>query len=128
DQGLAYLAIAATAIPHSGRGQWLQHVARKLDKRPGARYTAAWRARAKAGRIQLKLECDEAGLVVGLIDAGLIGARMATPFDELDMGLGDRLRDLERQVALLKREVSSSRRSRAYRSQSRPGPSCGGRA
>src|SRR5262245_28620440 len=56
DQGLAYLAIAATAIPHSGRGQWLQHVARKLDKRPGARYTAAWRARAKAGRIQLKLE------------------------------------------------------------------------
>src|SRR5262245_30899165 len=77
DIGFARLVIAATAIPHSERGQWLQRVARQLDKRPGARYTAAWRAREKAGRIQLKLEVDEAALVVGLVDAGLLDPLMA---------------------------------------------------
>jgi hypothetical protein len=40
--------------------------------RKAARYTAAWRAREKAGRCLLTLEVDEAELVVALVDAGLL--------------------------------------------------------
>ena len=38
----------------------------------GAQYTAAWRRREKAGRLLLKLEMDEAALVVGLVDCGVL--------------------------------------------------------
>ena len=44
---------------------------------PGARYTRAWRARQQTGRIQLRLECDEAGLAIALIDRGLLDFNMA---------------------------------------------------
>ena len=98
DLGLAYLAAAAGRIKHSERGAWLQRLAKKLDppkrskhehradvgnkiepprRKPGARYTAAWRARAKAGRCLLTLEVDEVELAIALIDAGLLDARIA---------------------------------------------------
>jgi hypothetical protein len=77
DQALARLCVAATAVPQKKRAQWLRRVARKLEPLPRARHTAAWRAREKAGRILLKLEVDEAELVVGLIDAGLLDPLVA---------------------------------------------------
>src|SRR5262245_1769973 len=38
----------------------------------GARHTAAWRARERAGRCLLKVEVDLADTVIGLIDRGLL--------------------------------------------------------
>src|SRR5262245_50271183 len=92
DQSLALLVIAASAIPRRDRGQWLRRIARQLEPSPnarrleqarrsacspGARYTAAWRARERAGRCLLKIEVDEAQLVVALVDAGLLDPRIA---------------------------------------------------
>src|SRR5262249_19751789 len=75
DESLARFAIAATGSPRSERRQWLQSIASKLEPlpaKPGARRVAAWRARKRAGRVVLRLELDEAALVVGLVDAGLL--------------------------------------------------------
>jgi hypothetical protein len=75
DEGLAHLCIAASAIPRHRRRQWLRELANKIEpppSSPGARYTAAWRRRERTGRIQLKLEVDEAATVVGLIDCNLL--------------------------------------------------------
>ena len=80
DIGLAYLAVAASAVPRHRRRQWLRELANKIEpsrRSPGARYTAAWRAREKAGRCLLTLEVDEAELVVALVDAGLLDPRIA---------------------------------------------------
>lgn len=82
DEGLARLVIAASAIPPSRRAVWLQRLAGRLEKSarrrsPGARYTAAWRAREKAGRCVLKIEVDEAELAVALVDAGLLNPSIA---------------------------------------------------
>jgi len=80
DEGLARLCIAASAIPRNRRRQWLRELANRIEpprSSPGARYTAAWRAREKAGRCLLKLEVDEVELVIGLVDAGLLDARIA---------------------------------------------------
>jgi hypothetical protein len=75
DENLARLCIAASAIPRNRRRQWLRELANELEpprRSQGARYTAAWRAREKAGRCLLTLEVDEAELVVALVDAGLL--------------------------------------------------------
>jgi hypothetical protein len=78
DQALARLCIAASAIPPHRRAQWLQRLADRLEQahRPsssrGASYTRAWRRREKAGRFLLKLEMDEAAVVVGLVDSGVL--------------------------------------------------------
>ena len=80
DEGLARLCIAASAIPRNRRRQWLRELANRIEpprSSPGARYTAAWRAREKAGRCLLKLEVDEAELVVALVDAGLLDPGIA---------------------------------------------------
>jgi hypothetical protein len=80
DENLARLCIAASAIPRHRRRHWLRDFANKIEpprRSPGARYTAAWRARAKAGRIRLTLEVDEAELVVALVDAGLLDPALA---------------------------------------------------
>jgi hypothetical protein len=80
DAGLAYLVLAASAVPRHRRRQWLRELANKIEpprRSPGARYTAAWRAREKAGRCLLTLEVDEAELVVALVDAGLLDPRIA---------------------------------------------------
>jgi hypothetical protein len=80
DIGLAYLTIAASAVPRHRRRQWLRELANRIEpprSSPGARYTAAWRAREKAGRCLLTLEVDEAELVVALVDAGLLDPRIA---------------------------------------------------
>src|SRR5262245_17299725 len=80
DEGLARLCIAASAIPRNRRRQWLRELANRIEpprSSPGARYTAAWRAREKAGRCLLTLEVDEAELVVALVDAGLLDPRIA---------------------------------------------------
>jgi hypothetical protein len=75
DGALARLVIAASAIPPRRRKQWLRQLARQAEPppcSPGARYTAAWRRREKAGRFLLRLEMDEAALVVGLVDCGVL--------------------------------------------------------
>ena len=80
DEGLARLCIAASAVPRHRRRQWLCELANKIEpprRSPGARYTAAWRAREKAGRCLLTLEVDEVELTMALIDAGLLDARIA---------------------------------------------------
>jgi hypothetical protein len=80
DAALARVVRAARAVPYRQRAQWLQQLARKAEPppcSPGARYTAAWRAREKAGRCLLKLEVDEAELVVALVDAGLLDPLIA---------------------------------------------------
>jgi adenylate cyclase len=80
DEAWARLCIAASAIPRNRRRQWLRELANRIEpprSSPGARYTAAWRAREKAGRCLLTLEVDEAELVVALVDAGLLDPRIA---------------------------------------------------
>jgi len=75
DESLALVCIGATAVPRQRRRQWLRELARKVEPpacSPGARYTAAWRRRERTGRIQLKLEVDEAETVVGLVDCNLL--------------------------------------------------------
>jgi hypothetical protein len=44
---------------------------------PSALPTRRWRARAKNGRILLRLEVDEAALVIGLVDRGLLDPSIA---------------------------------------------------
>jgi hypothetical protein len=39
---------------------------------PGARYTRAWRRRERSGQCLLRLEVDEASVIVGLVDRGLL--------------------------------------------------------
>lgn len=83
DEGLARLVIAASAIPPSRRSDWLRSLADQLERyspRPrsaGAFYTAAWRARGRAGRCLLKLEVDEVALAIALVDAGLLDPNIA---------------------------------------------------
>jgi hypothetical protein len=83
DGALARLCIAATAVAPERRGAWLEDVAVRLEQArrsacsPGARHTAAWRARERAGRCLLKIEVDEAELVVALVDACLLDPRIA---------------------------------------------------
>jgi hypothetical protein len=75
DAAFAKLCIAATAVPRNRRRQWLRELANRVEpppSSPGARYTAAWRRRGRTGRIQLKLEVDEAETVVGLVDCNLL--------------------------------------------------------
>src|SRR5262245_18862654 len=43
----------------------------------GARYTRAWRERARNGRILLRLEVDEAELAIALTGAGLLNPNHA---------------------------------------------------
>jgi hypothetical protein len=43
----------------------------------GARYTAAWRKRARTGKILLKVEVDEAALVVALVAHRLLDPVLA---------------------------------------------------
>ncbi len=77
DAALARVMIRATAVPRKERRAWLQALAARIEQ--GARpvktsrdYTRAWRARERSGRCLLKLEMDEANLVVGLVDRGLL--------------------------------------------------------
>jgi hypothetical protein len=78
DAALARLIRAASAVPYRQRAQWLQQLARQVEPpSPGACYTAAWRRRIRDGRILLRLELDEAALVVGLVDAGLLDPLIA---------------------------------------------------
>ena len=51
---------------------------------PGARYTRLWRARERAGKILLKLEQDEAELVVGLVAQGLLDPNVADRRDAVN--------------------------------------------
>ena len=88
DAALARLCIAATAVPHNRRGHFLRAVANKIDPsrrksgaakptRGTARYSAKWRARARAGHCLLRLEVDEVELSLALVDAGLLDPLLA---------------------------------------------------
>lgn len=44
---------------------------------PSTLSTWRWRNREKAGRVLLRLEVDEAALVIGLVDRGLLDPAMA---------------------------------------------------
>jgi hypothetical protein len=76
DKALARILIAGTAVEPNWQSAWLEDLAARLERAselsPGARYTRAWRARERAGRCLLRLEVDEAELVVALVDRGLL--------------------------------------------------------
>jgi hypothetical protein len=63
-------AVHADAEPKTDR------LADRFEQAPPSKtsrdYTRAWRARERAGRCLLRLEVDEAALVVGLVDRGLL--------------------------------------------------------
>jgi hypothetical protein len=74
DEALARVVIAASAVPVDEREAWLMRLADRFEspRRRSRDWTRAWRARERAGIVLLKLPMDEAALVVGLIDRGLL--------------------------------------------------------
>jgi hypothetical protein len=76
DEGLARLAIAATAVPADKRDAWLQDLARTLDPPPPNRW-ARRRARLKQNPYAavLKIEVDLLGLSQTLLQAGWLAPR-----------------------------------------------------
>jgi hypothetical protein len=84
DEGAMFrVLLAASAVPPAEFETWLADIVARLEqvKPPapsaGARYTREWRARERAGRCLLRLEVDEAALVVTLVDRGLLDASKA---------------------------------------------------
>jgi hypothetical protein len=78
DAALARVFIGATAVPREARRGWLADLASKFEQSPSPPLapstlpTRRWRDRERSGRILLRLEVDEAALVVGLIDRVLL--------------------------------------------------------
>lgn len=73
DAALARLIRATRAVPHNRRRKWLRELAHQIEPRELSAHawaTRQWRAREKAGRIQLRLEADEADIVISLVEAG----------------------------------------------------------
>jgi hypothetical protein len=81
DEGLARVAIAGTAVPREERHDWLQRVAARLEQARPRKTSRDWmraaRARERDGIVVLKLAMDEAGLVIGLIDGGVLNPLQA---------------------------------------------------
>ena len=79
DEALCRIAVAATAVRPAERSAWLENLAERLERSeqspapsPGATYTRRWRARRRTGRVLLHVELDEAELVIGLTNRGLL--------------------------------------------------------
>ena len=79
DHALAHLFIAASGVAPADRKAWLQDLAEQFEApansgkiTPGARYTRAWRARARNGQVLLRVTVDEAAFVVAAVEHDLL--------------------------------------------------------
>jgi hypothetical protein len=78
DEALCHIALAATAVRPQERSSWLADVARRLERSapselaPSTLPTRLWRKRQRDGLLCLRIVIDEATLVVGLVERGLL--------------------------------------------------------